>query len=31
MEMGAEPDFGRIGCETVIMLPESDMKKFELI
>ncbi|BAZ69715.1 hypothetical protein NIES4106_44930 [Fischerella sp. NIES-4106] len=23
--MGSEPDFGRIGYETMILLPESDM------
>jgi hypothetical protein len=30
MELGAEPDFGRIGFETVIMLPEPEIKKLEL-
>jgi hypothetical protein len=30
MAMGEEPDFGRIGCETVIMLPEPEIKKIEL-
>lgn len=25
MAMGPEPDFGRIGCETAILLPEPDM------
>jgi hypothetical protein len=31
MAMGVEPDFGRIGCETVIMLPEPEIKIFELV
>lgn len=31
MEMGAEPDFGRIGFETVIMLPEPEIKKIKLV
>lgn len=25
MEMGPEPNFGRIGCETMILLPEEDL------
>jgi len=31
MAMGEEPDFGRIGYETVIMLPEPEVKQFESI